>query len=99
MRRAGHGPFVKLTLRPSVHKSIEQSVVANNPQTLRKVMRNTGISTMITSTRRLAKAGLMALAVGLGSFSLHAGTVTVFTDPNDQFYGYENVYTNGLNST
>lgn len=62
-------------------------------------MRNSGIKTMITSTRHLAQAGMMALALGVSSLSSHAGTVTVFTDPNNQFYGYENVFTNGLTST
>ena len=63
------------------------------------VMQNSGMKQMITSTRQLAKVGLTALAIGLGSLNSQAATVTVFTDPNNSFYGYENVYTNGLTST
>lgn len=62
-------------------------------------MRNSGMKTMIKSTRHLARIGMMALALGLGSLSSRAATITVITDPNNTYYGYENVYTNGLNST
>jgi hypothetical protein len=62
-------------------------------------MRNSGIKTSITATRRLATLGMTALAIGLGSLSSQAATIYVITDPNNAFYGYENVYTNGLTAT
>jgi hypothetical protein len=40
--------------------------------------------------------GVTALVAGLGLFSSQAATVNVITDPSLAFYGYENVYTNGL---
>ena len=37
--------------------------------------------------------------MGLGNSGSQAASITVITDPNNSYYGYENVYTNGLNST
>ncbi|HTI98255.1 MAG TPA: hypothetical protein VL527_05065 [Dongiaceae bacterium] len=48
---------------------------------------------------RLSFVALAALVVGLGSFRAMAANVVVVTDPNNVFYGYENVYTNGLTTT
>jgi len=62
-------------------------------------MRNSGIEIIMTSTRHAAKIAMLALAIGFSSASAHAATVTVFTDPNNTFYGYETVYTNGLHAT
>lgn len=44
-------------------------------------------------------AGVTALVVGLGTFGGQAASRNVITDPNNAFYGYENVFTNGLTAT
>lgn len=43
--------------------------------------------------------GIAALVAGFGIIGARAATHYVITDPNETFYGYENVYTNGLHST
>ncbi len=44
----------------------------------------------------LFAAGLAAVVTGLGTFEAQASPDYVITDPNNTFYGYENVFTNGL---
>ena len=46
--------------------------------------------------KRIVAMGLAALAVVVEA---RAATQYVLTDPNNAFYGYENVYTNGLHAT
>ena len=43
--------------------------------------------------------GVTALVLGLGTFGAQAASHNVITDPNNAFYGYENVFTNGLTAT
>ncbi len=47
----------------------------------------------------LFAAGLTAVVTGLGTFEAQANPDYVITDPNNTFYGYENVFTNGLTAT
>jgi hypothetical protein len=62
-------------------------------------MRYSRIKTKIKSTQFLSLLGATALACGLGDLGALAATQNVTTDPNNPFYGYENVYTNGLTTT
>lgn len=54
---------------------------------------------MIKPARHLFAVGITALVAGLGAFQSQAASQNVITDPNNAFYGYENVYTNGLTAT
>lgn len=47
----------------------------------------------------LLALGLTAFAAGFNPTGARAATDYVITDPNNAYYGYENVYTNGLNAT
>jgi hypothetical protein len=62
-------------------------------------MRNTAIHIKTKPGKRLLAAGVTALLAGFGLLGAHAATDYVITDPNGTFYGYENVYTNGLSAT
>jgi hypothetical protein len=55
---------------------------------------------MITQpARRIIAAGIAAVVAGLGTFGVQAASQNVVTDPNNAYYGYENVFTNGLTAT
>jgi len=54
---------------------------------------------MIKPVWQISVIGVTALVVGLGTFGVQAANQYVVTDPNFAFYGYENVFTNGLNAT
>jgi len=62
-------------------------------------MRNTQIKMKTKSGKHLLAVGITALVAAFGTLGAGAATHYVITDPNNAFYGYENVYTNGLNST
>lgn len=63
-------------------------------------MRNSSIKKMAAKpARHMFAVGVTALIAGLGIFGTQAANVNVVTDPNNAFYGYENVYTNGLTTT
>jgi hypothetical protein len=55
---------------------------------------------MITKpARHIFAIGVTATIVGLGVFGVQAANQNVVTDPNNTFFGYENVFTNGLTAT
>lgn len=54
---------------------------------------------IIKPARRLFAVGVTALTVGLGVLGVQAANQNVVTDPNNTFFGYENVFTNGLTAT
>ena len=62
-------------------------------------MRSSGIKIITKPARHALGAGLTALVVGLGIIGSQAASLNVVTDPNNSFYGYENVFTNGLTAT
>ncbi|HEX7654732.1 MAG TPA: immunoglobulin domain-containing protein, partial [Verrucomicrobiae bacterium] len=62
-------------------------------------MRTTGNHLITLTARCLTVLGLTALAVSQGSSTARATTQNVIADPNAAWYGYENVYTNGLSAT
>src|ERR1700759_4005098 len=62
-------------------------------------MRSSGTKMTTKSARRLFAVGAAALAIGLGNFEAHAANQSVVTDPGNTFFGYENVFTNGLTAT
>jgi hypothetical protein len=62
-------------------------------------MRNTAIKMKINAGKRFLAVGLTALVAALGVTGARAATHYVITDPNNTYYGYENVYTNGLHAT
>lgn len=59
-------------------------------------MRNTGIKTASKPAKYLVAAAVTALVAGFGTYGAQAASQNVITDPSNTFYGYENVYTNGL---
>ena len=62
-------------------------------------MRNTDIKIKSRSARHILAIGMTALVAVFGAMGSRAATYYVISDPNNAFYGYENVYTNGLTST
>lgn len=62
-------------------------------------MRSCGTKMITNPARHLFVVGVTALVVGLGSLGVQAANQYVVTDPNLVFYGYENVFTNGLVAT
>lgn|GEM_PF-1311620 len=62
-------------------------------------MRKSGIKIITEPARRLFVALATALVVWLGTFGAQAASQNVITDPNYAYYGYENVFTNGLTAT
>jgi hypothetical protein len=62
-------------------------------------MQNTVIQTTSRRGKHLLAIGATALVAGFGTLATQAATDYVITDPNEVFYGYENVYTNGLTTT
>ena len=62
-------------------------------------MQNTVIKMTFHRGKHLFAIGATALVAALGALTTHAATDYVITDPNNVFYGYENVYTNGLTTT
>jgi hypothetical protein len=62
-------------------------------------MRNTSMKMITKPARHLFAIGVTALVAGLGTLGAQAATDYVTTDPNYVFYGYENIYTNGLHAT
>lgn len=62
-------------------------------------MRSSGTKMITQPARQLLAVGVTALVVGLGSYAARAASQNVVTDPNNTFFGYENVFTNGLTAT
>jgi hypothetical protein len=62
-------------------------------------MQNTVIKMTFHRGKHLFAIGATALVAAFGALTTHAATDYVITDPNNVFYGYENVYTNGLTTT
>jgi hypothetical protein len=62
-------------------------------------MQNTVIKMTSQRGKYLFAIGATALVAAFGALTTHAATDYVITDPNEVFYGYENVYTNGLTTT